>query len=97
MGQIVRVEELDRIRTANKDKRIVLCHGAFDLIHPGHLIHFEEAKQLGDILVVTLTGDDFIMKKRAISFNEVMRAKQAASLQKVASTRSYYSIKQKIS
>ena len=43
-------------------KKIVLCHGAFDLIHPGHLDHFEKAKKLGDILVVTITSDRFIKK-----------------------------------
>ena len=31
----------------NKGKKIVLCHGTFDLIHPGHINHFEEAKSLG--------------------------------------------------
>ena len=35
--------------------RIVQCHGTFDLVHPGHIVHFEEAKALG-ILVVTITG-----------------------------------------
>ena len=45
-----------------KGKKIVLCHGSFDLIHPGHLNHFEEAKKFGDILVVTITADNFIKK-----------------------------------
>ena len=27
-------------------KKIVQCHGTFDLLHPGHIIHFEEAKAL---------------------------------------------------
>ena len=62
MGQIVRVEELDRIRTANKDKRIVLCHGAFDLVHPGHLRHLMYARSKADILVVSITSDAFISK-----------------------------------
>ena len=39
-----------------------MCHGAFDLVHPGHLNHFEEAKKFGDILVVTITADNFIKK-----------------------------------
>ena len=42
-----------------KGKKIILCHGSFDLIHPGHLNHFEEAKKFGDILVVTITADNF--------------------------------------
>ena len=36
-------------------KKIVLCHGSFDLVHPGHLNHFQEAKSYGDILIVTIT------------------------------------------
>ena len=49
-------------RLKKKEKKIVLCHGAFDLVHPGHLNHFEEAKKFGDILVVTITADNFIKK-----------------------------------
>ena len=43
-GKIVRVDELPAIRERFRDRTIVLCHGAFDLVHMGHLIHFEEAR-----------------------------------------------------
>jgi len=43
-------------------KKIIQCHGTFDLVHAGHIIHFEEAKALGDILVVTVTSDKFVNK-----------------------------------
>jgi len=43
-------------------KRIVLCHGVFDILHIGHIKHFESAKKNGDILVVTLTKDRFVDK-----------------------------------
>jgi rfaE bifunctional protein kinase chain/domain/rfaE bifunctional protein nucleotidyltransferase chain/domain len=43
-------------------KVIVQCHGVFDLLHPGHVSHLEEAKNLGDILVVTLTPDKYVNK-----------------------------------
>jgi rfaE bifunctional protein nucleotidyltransferase chain/domain len=46
----------------NEGKKVVLCHGCFDLLHIGHLRHFETAKKHGDILVVTLTGDAFVNK-----------------------------------
>ena len=36
-------------------RRVVLCHGVFDLLHPGHIRHFEAARSEGDVLVVTLT------------------------------------------
>ena len=45
-----------------KGKKIVLCHGAFDLVHPGHLDHLKKAKSLGDILIVTITADNFMKK-----------------------------------
>jgi cytidyltransferase-like protein len=81
--KVVPLAELAQVRARFRDKRIVLCHGAFDLVHMGHLIHFEEAKAQGDLLVVTLTGDRHIMKKRAVSFHENYRALQVASLEVV--------------
>ncbi len=45
-----------------KKKKIVLCHGVFDLMHNGHINHFNEAKKHGDILIVSLTKDEFIKK-----------------------------------
>ncbi len=65
----------------NKDKIIVLCHGVFDLLHPGHIKHFEAAKKEGDILVVTLTKDEFVNRGpgRPV-FNQILRAESIAAL-----------------
>ncbi len=41
---------------------IVMCHGVFDIVHPGHIKYFEAAKKLGSILVVTVTGDKYVSK-----------------------------------
>ena len=60
--KIVTLGDLPTIRERFRDQRIVLCHGAFDLVHMGHLTHFEDAKALGDLLVVTITGDRYITK-----------------------------------
>jgi cytidyltransferase-like protein len=79
--KIVTIEDLPKIRERFRDKRIVHCHGAFDLIHLGHLTHFEEARTLGDVLVVTLTGDAHITKKRSVTFSEEQRARQVAALE----------------
>jgi len=43
-------------------KSIVLCHGCFDILHFGHAIHFNKAKKLGDVLIVSITRDKFIKK-----------------------------------
>jgi cytidyltransferase-like protein len=81
--KIVPVGKLSAIREEFPDKKIVLCHGAFDLVHMGHLIHFEDARSLGDILVVTITADRHVTKKRAVSFSEEYRAQQVAALEVV--------------
>ena len=43
-------------------KKIVLCHGVFDLVHIGHIEHFQEAKNYADILIVSVTSDKFVNK-----------------------------------
>ena len=65
-----------------KGKNVVLCHGMFDLIHLGHIRYFQEAKEEGDILIVTLTADKFCRKGpgRPI-FSENLRAESLAALE----------------
>jgi rfaE bifunctional protein nucleotidyltransferase chain/domain len=66
----------------NQGKKIVQCHGTFDLIHPGHIYHFEEAKELGDVLVVTVTGEKHVNKGPGRPyFNDKMRSKNLAALE----------------
>ena len=45
-----------------KIKKIGLCHGVFDLVHYGHILHFETAKSNVDWLVVSVTKDNFVNK-----------------------------------
>jgi len=45
-----------------KKKTIALCHGVFDLLHPGHISHFEQASELADFLIISLTSDRFVNK-----------------------------------
>ena len=79
--KILSIPGLADLRERLRDKKIVLCHGAFDLVHMGHVLHFEEAASLGDVLVVTLTADKYITKKRSVSFTEEYRARQVAALE----------------
>ena len=47
----------------SKKKQIVgMCHGVFDVVHYGHLKHFETAKKKVDKLVVSVTSDEFVNK-----------------------------------
>ncbi len=64
-----------------KGKKVVQCHGVFDLVHLGHIRHFNLAKKEGDILVVTITKDKHVKRGpgRPI-FNEHLRAETLASL-----------------
>ncbi len=64
-----------------KGKRIVQCHGVFDLVHLGHIRHFNLAKKEGDILIVSVTKDEHTKRGpgRPI-FNEHLRAETLASL-----------------
>ena len=64
-----------------KGKKIVHCHGVFDLLHIGHLKHFESAKKYGDILIVTLTPDAYVDKgPKRPAFSEKLRLESIASL-----------------
>lgn len=63
----MKIQSLDELaahltREKRRGRKVVLCHGVFDLLHPGHIQHFQEARQLGDILVVTVTADAHVNK-----------------------------------
>ena len=45
-----------------KGKRIVFANGIFDIIHVGHIRYLEDAKKLGDILIVALNSDSSARK-----------------------------------
>lgn len=73
---------LDELRA--EGKRIVHCHGVFDLLHIGHIRHFEAARKFGDLLVVTLTPDIWVNKgPHRPAFTEKLRAEALASLEHV--------------
>jgi len=65
-------------------KKIVHCHGVFDLLHPGHIRHLQAARELGDVLVVTVTPDRFVNKGpgRPV-FGERLRSLSLAAIQVV--------------
>ena len=62
--KIIKIENLKKLvdQLKNKKKKIVHCHGVFDVVHIGHLKHFKEAKKKGDKLIVTVTTDKFVNK-----------------------------------
>ena len=78
------LDELARIvgKLRAEGKRVVMCHGVFDLLHLGHMRHFEAARTHGDILVVTVTPDQFVAKGPGRpAFNQRLRAETIAELE----------------
>lgn len=49
-------------------KRIILATGGFDPIHSGHIAYFEDAKKLGDYLVIGLNSDSWLSRKKGAPF-----------------------------
>lgn len=67
-----------------RGKRVVMCHGTFDIVHPGHIRHLLYAREKGDVLVVSLTCDEHIMKANyRPHVPETLRAMNLAALEMV--------------
>jgi rfaE bifunctional protein nucleotidyltransferase chain/domain len=82
-SKIKNFDELCQITGSLKKegKTVVHCHGVFDLLHPGHIRHFQAAKKEGDVLVVTVTRDIYVNKGPGRpAFNEQLRAESVAAL-----------------
>ena len=85
-GKIRTLEELQQIIADLElaGKKVVHCHGVFDLLHIGHIKHFEEAKTFGDVLVVTITPDEFVNKgPNRPAFKTKLRLEALAALESV--------------
>jgi len=86
MKKITSIKTLSSItsKLKAKGKKIVLCHGVFDLLHVGHIKHLRKAKELGDKLVVTITSDRYVNKgPNRPAFNQNLRCESIAALEPV--------------
>ena len=45
-----------------RNKKVIMCHGVFDVVHPGHVRHLAYAKSKADILIASLTCDRHVSK-----------------------------------
>jgi len=52
--------ELQKFLSLNKSKKIVFTNGCFDILHFGHVYYLNEAKKLGDLLIVGLNSDSSV-------------------------------------
>ncbi len=57
------VEELCQlVGLRPRTRKVIMCHGVFDIVHPGHVRHLLYAKSKGAILVVSVTADEHVGK-----------------------------------
>jgi len=62
-SKIVTADQLSEIIGKRpRDKTVIMCHGTFDIVHPGHIRHMVYASEKADILVASLTADIHIKK-----------------------------------
>ena len=58
------VTELNQL---SKSTIVIHCHGCIDLLHIVHIKYFQEAKSMGNVLIVTITPDRFLRKKAGLA------------------------------
>lgn len=79
-------QETKKFLAANKDKKIVFTNGCFDILHLGHVEYLNEARALGDCLIIAINSDESVRKikgpDRPIN-NELDRAKMLLNLKAV--------------
>ncbi|PYJ87716.1 MAG: ADP-heptose synthase, partial [Verrucomicrobia bacterium] len=83
-----KVKTRDELRAAigprPRARSVIMCHGTFDLVHPGHIRHLMYAKSKADVLVASLTSDSHINKANFRPFvPQDLRAMNLAALEVV--------------
>jgi len=94
--KILNSKKLDQLikKLKKNKKKIVMCHGTFDLVHPGHIRHLFYAKGKGDVLIVSITGDKFVTKQSKGTYvPEDLRIRNLAALELVDYTFIDYNFK----
>lgn len=71
-----------RQKAQTEGKIVVQCHGCFDIVHPGHIRYLQFARAQGDILIVSISGDDVVGKGVDRPYiGEALRAENVAALE----------------
>ena len=80
MGQIYTRDELLRVRANWKrdGKCVVFTNGCYDLLHPGHIRLLEQARSLGDVLVLALNTDASVRRMKGTGRPLVAEGDRAA-------------------
>lgn len=85
MGKIISFDKLkeEREKLRESDQAVVFTNGCFDLMHPGHVRYLQQARQLGNALIVALNSDRAVQELKGPSrpiLNENERAEVMAAL-----------------
>lgn len=64
----MRFNQIEKARKAGK--KIVLCGGAFDMIHPGHIFFLGQARRLGGFLVVVIARRKRFSNRKTVNSQE---------------------------
>ena len=67
ISKLISIDDLQKKTYSNKDLKLVFTNGCFDILHSGHVLYLEEAKSLGDILIVGLNSDDSVRRLKGES------------------------------
>lgn len=63
MGKILEYNKIkELLPEIHKKGKIVLAGGCFDIVHPGHIAFFENAKKEGDVLIILVESDEAVKK-----------------------------------
>ena len=82
--KIKSIEEVLILLKNQPSTKTILCHGVFDVVHPGHVRHLAYAKTCAEVLIVSITADKFISKgKYRPHIPERLRALNLAAFEMV--------------
>ena len=83
-----KIKTIDELQTVigmpPRKKKVIMAHGTFDIVHPGHIRQLYYAKEKAPILIASITADEFIGKGEGKPFvPQELRAKNLAALEMV--------------
>lgn len=63
MGRVLSFDKVEQeLAPLRSGRKIVFTNGCFDLLHVGHVRYLQEARRLGDFLIVGVNSDDSVKK-----------------------------------
>lgn len=85
--KILSIEALaaERADLRRRGRTIVFTNGCFDLLHPGHVRYLEQARALGDVLVVALNSDRAVRQLKGPSRPILLEDERAEVMAALAS------------